>query len=344
MPLNSPDAGSYVTAEAGVNHNGDLDMALRLVDVAAETGADAVKFQTFYADELVSRTARKARYQIENTADDNSQFEMLKALELADEDYAALREHAERQGIDFLSTPFSERAADLLERIGVFAYKVSSGDLTHLPLLRHIARKGRPMILSSGMATLAEIEEALGAIHAEGNRAVSVLHCVSNYPAAPADCNLAAMETIARAFAVPVGWSDHTEGEAISLAAIARGARIIEKHITLDRTLPGPDHLASMEPAGFARFVANIRAVESAIGNGVKAPTAAEIETAKVGRRSVVTTRALKSGAVLSAADVAIKRPGNGIAPRFLPYVIGRRLIRDLPEGTPVELGHLGES
>ncbi len=343
MPLNAPDADSYIIAEAGVNHNGDMDLALRLVDAAAEAGADAVKFQTFHADELVSRTARKARYQIENTADDGSQFEMLKALELADEDYARLRDHAERRGIDFLSTPFSERAADLLERIGVSAYKVSSGDLTHLPLLRHIARKGRPIILSSGMATLAEIEEALGAIHAEGNRAISVLHCVSNYPAAPADCNLAAMETIARAFAVPVGWSDHTEGEAISLAAIARGARIIEKHITLDRALPGPDHRASMEPAEFARFVASIRAVESAIGTGIKAPTPAEIETAKVGRRSVVTLRALRAGDVLTAADVAIKRPGHGIAPRFLPYVIGRRLACDLPESTAVELGHLAE-
>lgn len=343
MPLNDPDAGSYIIAEAGVNHNGDTDLALRLVDAAAEAGADAVKFQTFYADELVSRTARKARYQIENTADDGSQFEMLKALELADGDYAALRRHADRRGIDFLSTPFSERAADLLERIGVSAYKVSSGDLTHLPLLRHIARKGRPIILSSGMATLAEIEEALGAIHAEGNRAVSVLHCVSSYPAAAADCNLAAMETIARAFGVPVGWSDHTEGEAISLAAVARGARIVEKHITLDRTLPGPDHKASMEPADFARFVASIRAVESAIGTGIKAPTPAEIETAKVGRRSVVTTRALKAGDVLAAADVAIKRPGTGIAPRFLPYVIGRRLACDLPESTAVELGHLAE-
>lgn len=333
----------YIIAEAGVNHNGDAALARRIIDAAAEAGADAVKFQTFYADELVSRTARKARYQIENTADDGSQYDMLKALELADADYAALHRHAAERGIDFLSTPFSERAADLLERIGVTAYKVSSGDLTHLPLLRHIARKGRPVILSSGMATLAEIEEGIEALRSEGCDEISVLHCVSNYPAAPADCNLAAMGTIARAFGVPVGWSDHTEGEAISLAAVARGARIIEKHITLDRDLPGPDHRASMEPADFTRFVANVRAVESAIGNGLKVPTPAEVETAKLGRRSVVTTRALTAGAVLTRADVAIKRPGTGIAPRFLPYVLGRRLAQDLPESTAVELRHLDE-
>lgn len=343
MALRDRSANCYIIAEAGVNHNGDPALARRIIDAAAEAGADAVKFQTFYADELVSRTARKARYQIANTADDGSQYDMLKALELADADYAALYDHAARRGIDFLSTPFSERAADLLERIGVTAYKVSSGDLTHLPLLRHIAGKGRPVILSSGMATLAEIEEGLDALRAGGCGDVSVLHCVSNYPADPADCNLAAMETIARAFGVPVGWSDHTEGEAISLAAVARGARIIEKHITLDRSLPGPDHRASMEPADFARFVANIRAVESAIGDGLKVPTAAEVETAKVGRRSVVTTRALRAGEVLTRDDVAIKRPGSGIAPRFLPYVLGRRLARDLPESTVVELQDLDE-
>ena len=331
----------YVIAEIGVNHNGDEALARKLIDVAAAAGADAVKFQTFYADELVTRSASKAAYQIANTENDNSQYQMLKSLELEDDTYIRLNDHCAERGIDFLSTPFSERAADLLERIGVGAYKVSSGDLTHLPLLRYIARKGRPIILSSGMAVLSEIEDALTAIYEEGNRQVSVLHCVSNYPAAPTDCNLAAMQTIAQAFAVPVGWSDHTMGEAISLAAVARGASIIEKHITLDRAMPGPDHKASMEPKEFEVFVENIRAVESAIGDGRKLPTEHERETAKLGRRSLVTTRALRAGEELTTSDIAILRPGTGIAPRYLPYVIGRRVKVDLEENVPLSLGHL---
>ncbi|OYX42516.1 MAG: N-acetylneuraminate synthase [Rhodobacterales bacterium 32-67-9] len=331
----------YVIAEIGVNHNGDEALAKKLIDVAAAAGADAVKFQTFYADELVTRSASKAAYQIANTENDNSQYQMLKSLELDDGTYIRLNDHCAERGIEFLSTPFSERAADLLERIGVGAYKVSSGDLTHLPLLRHIARKGRPIILSSGMAVLSEIEDALTAIYEEGNLQVSVLHCVSNYPAAPTDCNLAAIQTIAQAFGVPVGWSDHTMGEAISLAAVARGASIIEKHITLDRAMSGPDHKASMEPAEFKVFVANIRAVESSIGDGRKLPTEQERETAKLGRRSLVTARALQAGEELTALDLVILRPGTGIPPRYLPYVIGRRLKVDLEENVPLTLGYL---
>ncbi|SPH16881.1 N,N'-diacetyllegionaminic acid synthase [Defluviimonas aquaemixtae] len=331
----------YVIAEIGVNHNGDESLARQLIDAAAVAGADAIKFQTFYADELVTRSASKAAYQIANTESDESQYQMLKSLELDDQAYIRLSAYCAERGVDFLSTPFSERAADLLERIGVGSYKVSSGDLTHLPLLRHIAQKCKPVILSSGMGTLSEIEDALSAIYSEGNRQVSVLHCVSNYPAAPSDCNLAAMRTIARAFAIPVGWSDHTMGEAVSLAAVALGASIIEKHITLDRALPGPDHEASMEPAEFSAFVANIRAVESAIGDGRKTPTEQERETAKLGRRSLVTTRAMRAGEELTAADLAILRPGTGIAPRYLPFVIGRRVKVDLDENVPLTLGHL---
>jgi N-acetylneuraminate synthase len=319
---------TFIIAEIGVNHNGSMDLARQLIDAAAATGADAVKFQTFRAEDLVTPDASKADYQIANTGDAGSQFEMLKALELNEEQFSVLAEHCTKAGIAFLSTPFSEAAADLLERVGVTSYKISSGDLTHLPMLAYIARKNRPIILSTGMGTLSEIEAALTAIAEAGDPPVSLLHCVSNYPAAAADCNLAAMETMARAFGLPVGWSDHSEGAAISWAAVARGATIIEKHITLNRNLPGPDHCASMEPRDFGDFVAGIRAIEAAIGTGIKAPTAAERRTALVGRRSLVTTRDLPAGHVLSAEDLAVMRPGTGLAPGQHPMVIGLRLAR----------------
>lgn len=329
-------AGTFVIAEIGVNHNGSMDLARRLIDAAAEAGADAVKFQTFRAEDLVTPTARKADYQVANTGDGGSQSDMLKALELSEAQFADLARHCAGAGIDFLSTPFSEAAVDLLERVGVDAFKVSSGDLTHLPLLGHIAGKGKPIILSTGMGDLAEIEAALAAIRRAGAPPVSLLHCVSNYPAAVEDCNLAAIDTMARAFGLPVGWSDHTEGAAISWAAVARGATIIEKHITLDRNLPGPDHLASMAPAEFSGFVAGIRAIERAIGDGVKAPTPAELKTAEVARRSLVAARALPAGHVLAAADLRVMRPGHGLKPAALDFVIGLRLGRDVAAFEPL--------
>ncbi|MCB5408448.1 N-acetylneuraminate synthase [Pseudogemmobacter faecipullorum] len=330
-----------IIAEIGVNHNGDPDLGLQLIDVAAEAGADAVKFQTFFAEELVTRSARKAAYQVANTGSDDGQFAMLKALELSEADFAAMKAHCRKRGIEFMSTPFSEAAADLLERVGVDCYKVSSGDLTHLPLLRHLARKGKPVILSSGMAVISEVEEAVEAIRGAGNDQISILHCVSNYPAAPEDCNLRAIDTLRAVFALPVGWSDHTMGPAISWAAVARGAEIIEKHITLSQDLPGPDHRASSEPADFADFVAGIRAIERALGSGVKQPSAAERETAKVGRRSIALRRDLAAGAVLRPEDLAILRPGTGLHPRELERVTGRRLKHGLAEGSPLSLADL---
>lgn len=329
-------AATYVIAEIGVNHNGSMDLARQLIDRAAEAHADAVKFQTFRAEDLVTPDARKADYQIANDGGGNSQFEMLQALELTEAQFAELAEYCAKVGIQFLSTPFSEAAADLLERVGVDAYKISSGDLTHLPLLRHIAAKGKPIILSTGMGNLAEIEEAVAAIKTAGDPPVSLLHCVSNYPAAVEDCNLAAMKTMARAFGCPVGWSDHTEGAAISWAAVARGATIIEKHITLDHTLPGPDHLASMEPAEFTAFVTGIRNIEAAIGGGIKTPTAAELRTAEVARRSLVAARALPAGHVLSSGDIRILRPGHGLKPAALDMVLGSRLARDVAAFQPL--------
>lgn len=327
-----------IIAEIGVNHNGSVDLGRKLIDIAVEARADAVKFQTFTAEDLVTPTARKAAYQVANTGTDDSQFAMLKALELSEAQFAVLRAHCTDRGIEFMSTPFSLAAADLLERLRVDTYKVSSADLTHLPLLRHLARKGLPIILSTGMGTLSEVDEAVQAIRAEGNDQISLLHCVSNYPADPAECNLRAMDTMAQAFGLPVGWSDHTLGNQISWAAVARGASIIEKHITLDCNLPGPDHLASTEPADFAVFVAGIRDIEKALGHGRKQPTPSELETAKVGRRSIVALHDLAAGTVPDAADLSILRPGTGLMPRDLDWVLGLRLTRDVAAGTPLTL------
>lgn len=338
MPQTLSDTHCKIIAEIGVNHNGSLDMGRKLIDVAADCGADAVKFQTFMAEDLVTRSAEKAAYQVANTGKNDSQFAMLKALELTEADFAALKAHCLSREIEFMSTPFSESAADLLERVGVDTYKVSSGDLTHLPLLRHLAHKGRPIILSTGMAVLRDIEEAIETIQAEGNEQISILHCVSNYPAAPEDCNLRAMDTLSVAFGYPVGWSDHTMGSEISWAAVARGARIIEKHITLDQDLPGPDHRASSEPAEFKAFVAGIRAITAALGDSIKRPTVAERDTALRGRRSIVATRDLPAGTVLEASDLACLRPGTGLMPRDMKTVIGAKIVRDVTANTPLTL------
>lgn len=327
---------SFIIAEIGVNHNGSMDLARKLIVAAAEAGANAAKFQTFFADELVTPTARKAEYQIANTGVSGSQHAMLRALEMTEAQYHELAVACREAGIEFMSTPFSEAAADLLERVGVQAYKISSGDLTHLPMLAHIAKKGLPIILSTGMGDLAEIEAALDTIAANGAPPVSILHCVSNYPAAAGDCNLAAMDTIAAAFGRPVGWSDHSEGAAISFAAVARGAKLIEKHITLDRALPGPDHKASMETDEFRDFVQGIRAIEAAIGTGIKRPTPAELGTAEVARRSITVVRDLPKGHVLGAGDLRIMRPGTGLKPALLDMVIGLPLARDVAAFTPL--------
>lgn len=331
---------TYVIAEIGVNHNGDMDLARRLIDVSVEAGADAVKFQTFFADELVTRSAAKAAYQKATTDAAQSQYEMLRALELSGEDFATLYAYCGQAGIDFLSTPFSIRAVDLLDQVGVTAFKVSSGDLTYVQMLEHMGARGKPIILSTGMGTMAEIEGAIRTIESTGNSDIAVLHCVSNYPAAPEDCNLRAMDTIAAAFGYPTGWSDHTEGPAMTLAAVARGARIIEKHITLDATMEGPDHSASMEPGDFATMMRDIRNIERAMGSGIKRPTLAETDTAAVARRSLTAAHDLPAGHVLGQDDIAVLRPGTGLAPALLPVILGQRLARAVAEGTPLEAEH----
>ncbi len=330
--------GCFVIAEIGVNHNGDIDMARRLIDVAADAGADAAKFQTFFADQLVTQQAAKAAYQIANDGDTDSQIEMLRRLEFSEKNLAIARDHCAERGVKFLSTPFGERAADLLEDLGVDGFKVSSGDLTHLPFLRHLAAKNLPIIISTGMATLGETEDAVVAIRESGNPPLAILHCVSNYPAAYEESNLRAMDTLAAAFGKPVGWSDHTVGDAIALAAVARGARILEKHYTLDRNLPGPDHAASLEPGELTDLIGKIRAVSSALGDGVKQPQPSEQDTASVARRSIVTARAVRAGEPLTSETLDCKRPGTGLAPRLLPLVLGRKAARDLPADTLLTL------
>jgi N,N'-diacetyllegionaminate synthase len=330
------DVPCYVIAEIGVNHNGSVPLAKDLIDAAAQAGADAVKFQSFSADDLVTPTARKASYQTRNTGNSGSQHEMLAALELSEQDFGELKDHCEARGIDFLSTPFGVAPADMLERVGVEAFKVSSGDLTYHPFLAHLAAKGRPIILSTGMATLAEVDSALAVIDEAGPVPVVLLHCVSDYPASASSCNLRAMSTMATAFGRPVGWSDHTLGTAVGFAAVALGARVIEKHITLDVSMDGPDHAASMEPDDFVAYVDGIRAIVSALGDGIKRPRPEEIRTAAVARRSIVAVRDLASGSRITADDVAIMRPGTGLAPAMLDIVVGSRVSRAVSAFEPL--------
>jgi N-acetylneuraminate synthase/N,N'-diacetyllegionaminate synthase len=320
----------FVIAEAGVNHNGDVALARRLVDAAAECGADAIKFQTFSVDALLTREAPKAGYQVETTGDGESQRDMLARLELGADRLGELRDRAAKHGLVFFSAPFDEASADVLEALDVSLFKVPSGEITNLPLLRHVAAKRRPMILSTGMASLDEVGEALAAIRAAGDPPVAVLHCLSAYPAPAAEVNLRAMDSLAASFGCPVGFSDHTLGIEVAVAAVARGATIIEKHLTLDTSLPGPDHRASLDPAEFRAMVKAIRVVESALGDGVKRAMPSEFDTRRVARKSLVAARALKAGERVGAGDLLSKRPGTGISPAELPRVIGLRLTRDV--------------
>jgi len=331
----------FIIAEAGVNHNGSLDLALRLVDAAKASGADAVKFQTFRADLLATRSAHKAPYQERTTTSEESQFEMLKRLELDAKAHERLIEHCQKVGIQFLSSPFDTESADLLATMNVPIYKVPSGEITNLPFLQHIARKGRPLILSTGMSTLGEVEEAVNVLIASGATQLTLMHCVTEYPAPYAEVNLRAMHTLKIAFGLPVGYSDHTPGIEIGIAAVALGAEVIEKHFTLDRSLPGPDHAASLEPAELQQMVAAIRHVEVAIGNGIKAPAACELPNISVARKSVVAARSLPEGHRLATGDLEIKRPGNGLAPKLLPSLLGRTLSAGVAKDEVISWNHL---
>ena len=314
----------FVIAEAGVNHNGDLSIARRLIDVAVEAGADAVKFQSFKAESLVTPAAPKAEYQTRTTSIDESQLEMLRKLELSESDHRELSSYCRERGIIFLSTPFDEESADFLDTLPVPAFKISSGDLTNIEFLEHVARKKKPLILSTGMANLAEVRDGVTTVNAAGCDQIVLLHCVTDYPADPFDVNLRAMQTLRDTFKVPAGFSDHTEGIEVALAATALGAAVIEKHFTLDRHQPGPDHRASLEPQELQAFVRGIRLVESSLGNGEKVPTPREIETAKVARRSLVAAHEIPASTVVERTMIALKRPGTGMPPAQLNLILGK--------------------
>lgn len=316
----------FVIAEAGVNHNGSIDLALRLIDAAKDIGADAIKFQSFRATSLASQSAQKALYQERTTSASESQLQMLRRLELNADAHRTLLEHSQKIGLQFLSSPFDAESADLLDDLRIPLFKIPSGEITNFPFLEHLARKGKPLILSTGMSTLSEVEEAVSIINASGTNQLTLLHCVTEYPAPYAEVNLRAMQTLKTAFGLPVGYSDHTLGTEISVAAVALGAEVIEKHLTLDRSLPGPDHRASLEPSEFKQMVAAIRHTEAALGNGIKAPAPCELPNIAVARKSIVASCSLAQGHVLVNTDLAIKRPGNGLAPRLLPQLVGRRL------------------
>lgn len=346
----------FVIAEAGVNHNGSLDLARELIEAAAQAGADAVKFQTFKASEIVSRHAPKAAYQQRNTDQGESQLEMIRKLELSVEDHRVLIAHARQSGIEFLSTPFEMRSLALLvDELGLRTIKIPSGEITNAPFLVQIARTGCRMILSTGMSTLGEVESALSMLAYGGLRPVDqppgaaafeaaymsaagqtllrervvLLHCTTEYPAPVADVNLKAMDVMAQAFGLPVGYSDHTEGIHIAVAAVARGARVIEKHFTLDRNLPGPDHKASLEPAELRATVSAIRDVEAALGDGIKCPSAAELKNRAVVRKSLVAACPIAAGELYSEENLTCKRPGTGVLPTAYWNRLGTAAARD---------------
>lgn len=316
----------FIIAEAGVNHNGDIHRAKHLIDVAREAGCDAVKFQTFKAEKLVTPHAPKASYQLKTTSAAESHFEMLRCLELSFEHHKKLYDYCLKKGILFMSTPFDEDSADFLDTLGVPVFKIPSGELTNSLFLAHIARKGKPLILSTGMSHLQEVQDAVEIFKKTKNKNFALLHCVSQYPTDPQDVNLKAMDTLAHIFHVPVGFSDHTLGIEISLAAVARGAQIIEKHFTLDRNLKGPDHKASLEPLELKALVRGIRNIEVALGHGRKEPASGENEVAKVSRKSLVAAQDIPMGTSLSEEHLAAKRPGTGLSPAMKPYVLGKKV------------------
>ena len=336
-----PGRPCFIIAEAGVNHNGDGDLARRLIDIAASAGADAVKFQTFDPDQLVAAAAPKAAYQIANSGPGETQLDMLRRLALPRELLPQLAARAAEQGLLFLSTPFDEGSADLLDEFGLPAFKVASGEVTNHALLTHLARKRKPMLISTGMSTMIDVAGALEVVRANGNPPVALFHCVTDYPANPSDCNLRAIETMRRAFGVPVGWSDHTAGSNVTLAAVAAGACMIEKHFTLDRQLPGPDHLASLEPSELHALVKATRETEAAMGDGRKRPVPAEMANAAVVRRSMHAARRLSAGHVLVDRDLVALRPGTGVPPSARDRLLGRRLRVELLQGEMLQEHHL---
>lgn len=331
---------TLIIAEAGVNHNGDLDLAKQLIDAAADAGADLVKFQTFNASRQVTRRAKKADYQIQTTDGKESQHDMLKRLELTEAMHHELIAHCAARNIGFFSTGFDIESIDLLLGLGQDHFKIPSGEITNLPYLRHIGQLGKNTILSTGMATLGDIETAIDVLEQAGTprTGITVLHCTTEYPTPMAEVNLRAMQSIQAAFGVAVGYSDHTQGIEVATAAVAMGATVIEKHFTLDRTLPGPDHQASLEPAELKAMVTAIRNVEVALGDGIKRLTPSETRNQPIARKSLVASQAIQAGHVFTTQNVTTKRPGTGISPMRWDEVIGHVAPRNFAADELIEL------
>ena len=321
---------TLIIAEAGVNHNGDINLAKRLIDTAAAAGADFVKFQTFNADRQVTRSALKADYQSKLTDKAESQHEMLRRLELTEDMHHELIAHCESRDIGFLSTGFDIQSVDLLASLGQNFFKIPSGEITNLPYLRHIGSLGKAVIVSTGMATMDEIQAAIDVLNKAGTprTSITVLHCTTEYPAPMGEVNLRAMQSIQTACGVEVGYSDHTQGIEVAIAAVAMGATVIEKHFTLDRTLPGPDHQASLEPAELLAMVSAIRNIEVALGDGVKRPSLSEIKNMAVARKSLVASRLIKVGEKFTSENMTAKRPGTGVSPMRWDEIVGKTALR----------------
>ncbi|PIP08246.1 MAG: N-acetylneuraminate synthase [Syntrophobacterales bacterium CG_4_8_14_3_um_filter_49_14] len=330
---------TFIIAEAGVNHNGSLEMALQLIDVAVAAGADAVKFQTFKAEKIIAVSAPKAGYQKETTGSDESQLEMVKKLELDETAHTRLYQYCQHKGIQFLSTPFDLESIDLLSRLGLEIFKIPSGEITNLPYLRKLGALKKRLILSTGMADLGEIEDALDVLTESGTSLenITVLHCNTEYPTQFEDVNLRAMLTIQNAFSgISVGYSDHTLGIEVPIAAVAMGARVIEKHFTLDRNLPGPDHRVSLEPPELSAMISGIRNIEKALGNGIKRPSPSEVKNKPIARKSLVATESIKTGELFSADNITAKRPGAGISPMRWDEVLGQVAQKDYEKDEPI--------
>ena len=329
---------ALIIAEAGVNHNGDMDLAREMIAYAAECGADMIKFQTFVPERMVSASAKKAEYQKRTTGGGESQYEMLKRLQIPKDAYPALQEASRAHGIGFLSTPFDLESIALLESIGVGLWKVPSGEITNLPYLIRIARTQKPVILSTGMCTMQEVADAVDVLKGHGTDLITLLHCTTEYPAPYKEVNLRAMQALKDRFGLPVGYSDHTAGIEVPIAAAALGAAVIEKHFTLDRNMEGPDHRASLEPRVLAAMVSGIRNVEAALGTGEKEPSLSEAKNLAVARKSVVAARPIKKGELFTEENLGAKRPGTGISPMRWYDVLGKTAKRDFAKDEQIEL------
>ena len=329
---------TLIIAEAGVNHNGNVDIALQLCKAAKDSGADVVKFQTWKTEKIITKTVAQAKYQTENTGKTESQFDMLKRLELSYDDFRKIKEQCDRIGIQFASTADEEESLDFLISLGIPFIKIGSGEITNIPYLRILGSKKLPVILSSGMSTLAEVDTALTELRNAGATDITLLHCTTNYPCPMSDVNLKAMLTLKESFKIPVGYSDHTKGIEVPIAAVAMGAKVIEKHFTLNRKMEGPDHLASTEPEEFKKMVDSIRNIEKALGTGEKLPTKSEIDISKVVLKRCVASKNIRSGEIFNESNLTVKRNNKGLPSKYWDLLIGKKAIKDYEIDEAVEL------